>query len=122
MAKFSMNRSASPVENGQRVLLPEERLVDRAEAEPEPDDEDRECGSCGCRFGKRRLRPPHSKEFHRLTSTTVVAVRPKTSGSYISSACVGAAMNVPAVVARTRYVNRCSPSPSLVAKTFTRSS
>ena len=35
-------------------------------------------------------------ELHGLTSpTTLVAVRPNTSGSYISSACAGAVMNVP---------------------------
>ena len=38
---------------------------------------------------------------HRLTSITCVAVRPNTSGSYISSARAGAVRNVPAVVART---------------------
>src|SRR5207302_22861 len=38
---------------------------------------------------------------HGLTSTTSLAVLPNTSGSYISSANIGAVMNVPAVVART---------------------
>src|SRR6266508_6492818 len=42
--------------------------------------------------------------FHRFTSITLVAVLPNTSGSYISSACAGAAMNTPAVVARSRYL------------------
>ena len=36
-----------------------------------------------------------------FTSTTALAVRPNTSGSYISSACIGAVTNVPAVVARS---------------------
>ena len=35
------------------------------------------------------------------TVTTAVAVRPNTSGSYISSARAGAVRNVPDVVART---------------------
>jgi hypothetical protein len=35
-----------------------------------------------------------------FTSITAVAVRPNTSGSYISSACAGAVRKVPAVVAR----------------------
>ena len=38
--------------------------------------------------------------LHRCTVITAVAVRPKTSGSYISSARAGAVRNVPAVVAR----------------------
>src|SRR5690349_2996964 len=38
---------------------------------------------------------------HLFTSIVVVAVRPNTSGSYISSARAGAVRNVPAVVART---------------------
>lgn len=37
---------------------------------------------------------------HRRTSITVVPVRPKISGVYISSARAGAVRNVPAVVAR----------------------
>jgi hypothetical protein len=37
---------------------------------------------------------------HFLTSIVAVAVRPKISGSYISSACAGAVRKVPAVVAR----------------------
>ena len=41
-------------------------------------------------------------DAHFFTCATMIAVRPKTSGSYISSACVGAAVDVPAVVARTR--------------------
>src|SRR5262249_54091473 len=76
----------------------------------------------------RRGRPPAGPDPEQqepdqgLSSTTSVAVRPKTSGSYISSTCVGAVMNVPAVVARTTYVNSCTPSLSRVAKRLTRSS
>src|SRR5207302_10420502 len=54
--------------------------------------------------------PALQLHFHGLTSTTSLAVLPKTSGSYISSADIGAVMNVPAVVARIMYVNSCTPS------------
>src|SRR6185503_7502195 len=43
--------------------------------------------------------PPDA--LHRCTVMTAVAVRPNTSGSYISSARAGAVRNVPALVART---------------------
>ncbi len=43
---------------------------------------------------------PAQPADHRRTSITAVGVRPKTSGSYISSARAGAVLNVPAVVAR----------------------
>src|ERR1041385_5989831 len=59
---------------------------------------------------------------HGCTSTTTDPVLPNTSGSYISSALAGAVTNVPAVVARTMYVNSCVPSPKRVAKRLTRSS
>src|ERR1051325_10695613 len=65
--------------------------------------------------------PAHSTRGH-FTSTTALAVLPNTSGSYISSTCAGAATKRPAVVARTRYVNSCVPSPRRVAKSETRSS
>ena len=40
------------------------------------------------------------RPLHGCTVTTAEPVRPKTSGSYISSTCVGAVRNVPEVVAR----------------------
>ena len=52
--------------------------------------------------GKTASRCRGSREAgdHHRTSIVAVAVRPNTSGSYISSACVGAVRNVPVVVAR----------------------
>jgi hypothetical protein len=47
------------------------------------------------------LRRPDIFQPYFFTSMTVVAVRPKISGSYISSARAGAVRKVPAVVART---------------------
>src|SRR5690606_15855653 len=65
---------------------------------------------------------PARRHCSFLTSTRVASPRPLTSGSYICSAHAGAARNVPAVVARTRYANSCVPSPSRVANNCTRSS
>ena len=69
-----------------------------------------------CEALRRLIRPPH------LITIVAGAVRPLTSGAYISSAHVPAARNVPAVVARTRYENSWRPSLSRVAKSATRSS
>ena len=95
-------------ERGWRRLI-EEAGGQRAEAKPGGDsreDEDRH----------HRTRPPSKERAdslharpkgraywvmgHRFTSIVVLAVRPKISGVYISSACVGAVRKVPAVVAR----------------------
>src|SRR6185436_13277914 len=61
--------------------------------------------------------PPQT--LHGCTVTTAEPVRPKTSGSYISSACVGAVRNVPEVVARATYVNVWTPSERRVANSST---
>ena len=65
--------------------------------------------------------PPRAA-LHGCTVTMAEPVRPKTSGSYISSTCVGAVRKVPEVVARATWVKLCSPSESRVAKSSTRSS
>jgi hypothetical protein len=52
--------------------------------------------------GLARMLPNEAKKVAYLfTSIVDVAVRPQTSGVYISSARAGAVRNVPAVVART---------------------
>src|SRR5262249_37390826 len=87
--------------------------------EPEPG------GRCREDDGADADRPTTSG--HRLTlaslmSMVAVAVRPDTSGAYISSTCAGATTKDPAVVARTTYENSWCPSASRVAKSSTRSS
>src|SRR5207244_5993570 len=87
----------------------------RQRTEPQPRDERNRSDDDRCDCAREA-------PFHGLTSTTSLAVRPNTSGLYISSALIGAAVNVPAVVARTRYEYSCGPSDKRVAKRFTRSS
>ncbi len=86
----------------------EQPLRQRAEADPRGERDARKRRAC-----RRAPQPgprPHPSDalhdlrpdpFHGLTSTTTDAVRPNTSGSYISSTCAGAVEYVPAVVART---------------------
>jgi hypothetical protein len=78
---------------GRRLLVQhQEPGGQRAQPHPGPArDRDREHG--------RDPRAP-SRKPHGWTVTIAEPVRPKTSGSYISSACVGAVRNVPEVVAR----------------------
>src|SRR5262245_61896067 len=67
----------------------EERHIGREQQEPQP----RSCQPDG--------------ELHRdpaVTMKVLPPVRPFTAGLYISSACAGGTTNVPAVVARARYV------------------
>src|SRR6185312_6445598 len=93
---------------GSRVSRIEQPGWDWSEANPESQDQYQRRKASQRVQPRTRDLPPKggshkssSIPLHRLISITAVAVRPNTSGSYISSARAGAVRNVPAVVART---------------------
>jgi hypothetical protein len=96
-----IQRLAAPVhhERGQSRLV-QQSLGQGAHPQPRQQHNGR-AGDAEHGRTTRRAREAREPDDHRFTSITLVAVRPKTSGSYISSALAGAVRNVPAVVART---------------------
>jgi len=88
----------------------------RKGTEPKVKNEDKQASRGAEKLGTSPPAPLH------LITTVAGADRPLTSGAYISSAHVPAAVNVPLVVARTRYEYSCVPSDRRVPKRTTRSS
>ena len=106
---------AGAIEHCRRFTLIRREQVHRKRSDAEPAGPGRDCQ------GGDPRQPPSCRD-HRLTSIVCVAVRPRTSGSYISSTRDGAVTNMPAVVARTTYENSWCPSLKRVANSRTRSS
>ena len=109
-----------------RIAAIQQQPVDRAETQPQRNAwraTATRTHAASAAASARRAQPTARIALPLDLHRSAVAVRPKTSGSYISSACAGAVRNVPAVVARTMYDEDVRGlRSSRVAKSWTRSS
>src|SRR5262249_2224514 len=87
------------------VAVDDDRRLDFAQVEQLRRDRAESHVAADTDSGDDKRRDPTGPPRHRFASTVCVPARPKISGAYISSARVGAAANVPTVVARTTYEN-----------------